>query len=124
MSNSEFNFSDSQSINSEQHYEDPPPKNKKSLAYPAKSSGYYNCRMCKTCHKNQPKLTLQEINIIRMKATLNTNPRPKRCTKQCDYYQKIIERKNYKLYQNKITQSKEEIQESKTTFNNSESRPN
>ena len=51
--------------------------------------------MCKTCHPNQPKLTLEEIQIIRKRAAQNKNPKPKRCTKQCEYCQKVIERKNY-----------------------------
>ena len=55
--------------------------------------------MCKSCHPDQPKLTSQEIQIIREKAKKNKNPKPKRCTKECAYCQKVIERKNYFINQ-------------------------
>ena len=82
--------------------------------------------MCKTCHIDQPKLSKEEIDEIRKRAKLNKNPRPKRCTKECAHCQKIIERKNYKIYQNKNTS---QIQENQIPniinhINNSESRQN
>ena len=99
MSASDLNFSDSQSISSDQEEFPPPPKNKRNLAYPTKNKGYCNCRMCKTCHNDQSKLSKEEIDEIRKRAKLNKNPKPKRCTKDCAYCQKVIERKNYKIYQ-------------------------
>ena len=49
----------------------------------------------KTYHPNQPELTLEEIQIIRKRGAQNKNPKPKWCTKECAYCQKVIERKNY-----------------------------
>ena len=93
MSEIDFDCSIS-SINSSISEEPPLSKNKQ-LAYPNNKKGYCNCRMCKTCHPNLPKLTLEEIQIIRKRAGQNKNPKPKRYTKQCAYCQKVIERKNY-----------------------------
>ena len=99
MSEIDFNYSIS-SIHSSIS-EEPPPSKRKKLAYPSHKKGYCNCRMCKTCHPNQPKLTLEEIQIIRKKAAQNKNPKPKRCTKECAYCQKVIERRNYFANQQK-----------------------
>ena len=73
--------------------------------------------MCKTCHPDQPKLTLQEIQIIREKAKKNKNPKPKRCTKECPYCQKVIERKNYFINQKKWKKAEKTIQESDNNIN-------
>ena len=77
--------------------------------------------MCKTCHPNQPKLTKQEIQIIIQKSQQNKNPKPKRCTKECAYCQKVIERKNYFLNQ----QTKKESTKNNEEINNdSNNQPN
>ena len=77
--------------------------------------------MCKTCHPNQPKLTKQEIQIIIQKSQQNKNPKPKRCTKECAYCQKVIERKNYFLNQ----QTKKEAAKNNEEINNdSNNQPN
>ena len=57
--------------------------------------------MCRTCYSNQPKLTFEIIQIIRKRPEQNKNPKPKRCTKECSYCQKVIERKNYFANQQK-----------------------
>ena len=64
MSALDLNFSDSQSISSDQEEFPPPPKKGRNLAYLAKNKGYCNCRMCKTCHIDQPKLLKEEIDEI------------------------------------------------------------
>ena len=79
--------------------EDPPPTKRNNLAYSNKKKGYCNCRICKTCHPNQPKLTQEEIQIIIKRAAQNKNQKQKRCTKECAYFQRVIERKNYYLNQ-------------------------
>ena len=68
--------------------------------------------MCKTCHPNQPKLTLKKIQIIRKRAAQNKNPKSEGCTKECAYYQKVIVRKNY--FSNQQQNEDEKIKMSKS----------
>ena len=72
---------------------------KSNLAYPTKKKGYYNLRMCKIYHPNQPKLSSKEIQIIKEKSKEKQKPKTKKMSKECAYCQKVIERKNYFINQ-------------------------
>jgi len=81
--------------------------------------------MCKTCHNDQQKLSKEEIEDIRKRVKLNKNPRPKRCTKEFAYCQKLIKRKNYKIYQYHTFQlQNNQISSIARQMNNSENRQN
>ena len=106
----DLNFSDSQSIGSDQEEFPPIPKKRRNLAYPAKNKGYCNCRICKTCHIVSQNYQRKKQIKLEKEPKLNKNPRLKKCTKECTYCQKIIERKSYKIYQNKTTSQIQENQ--------------
>jgi hypothetical protein len=100
-----FLFSDDSSQTSEEssdHFAKPKyPK-------PKHPKAYCNCRGCRSCHPEQPKLTKEEIQIIKLKAQQNKNIKPKRCEKGCQYCLKISEKINQQRYQQSITKQNEE----------------
>ena len=100
-----FSFSDDSSQTSEEssdHFAKPKyPK-------PKHPKAYCNCRGCRSCHPEQPKLTKEEIQIIKLKAQQNKNIKPKRCEKGCQYCLKISEKINQQRYQQSITKQNEE----------------
>ena len=55
------------------------------------------------CHPEQPKLSEEEIQIIKLKARQNKNIKPKRCDKGCQYCLKIAEKINQQRYQQAIS---------------------
>ena len=119
-----FSFSDDSSQISEDssdHYE------KTKYPKPKHPKAYCNCRGCRSCHPEQPKLTEEEIQIIKLKAKQNKNIKPKRCDKGCQYCLKIAEKINQQRYQQAISLREEEdnnktkniiINESKNTIEN------
>ena len=79
------------------------------------------------CHPEQPKLTEEEIQIIKLKAKQNKNIKPKRYDKGCQYCLKIAEKINQQRYQQAKSLREEEennktknilINESKNTIEN------
>ena len=100
-----FSFSDDSSQISEDssdHYE------KTKYPKPKHPRAYCNCRGCHSCHPEQPKLTEEEIQIIKLKAKQNKNIKPKRCDKGCQYCLKIAEKINQQRYQQEISLREEE----------------
>ena len=98
-----FSFSDNCSQTSEEsNYHISKPKYQK-LKNP---KAYCICRGCRSCHPEQPKLTKEEIQIIKLKAQQNKNIKPKRCEKGCQYCLKISEKINQQRYQQSIKKTK------------------
>ena len=105
-----FSFNDDSSQISEDssdHYK------KTKYPKPEHPRAYCNCRGCRSCHPEQPKLTEEEIQIIKLKAKQNKNIKPKRCYKGCQYCLKIAEKINQQRYQQEISLREEEEKKEK-----------
>ena len=63
---------------------------------------YCNWRGCYSSNPEQPKLSKEEIQIIKIKAKENKNIKSKRCDKGYQYSLKIAEKINQQRYQQTV----------------------
>ena len=73
-----LSFSDEDSQTSEESSDH---VKKKKYPKPEHSKTHCNCRSCHSSHPEQPKLSKEEIQIIKMKEKESKNIKPKRCYK-------------------------------------------